>query len=190
MTSLAVVPSKPIEFEAHLLWGKTYTGSRPPHQVEGLTGTEPLYHWYQCVDPEWMVEALLSLGLITLAQAEAVAREVGTYCRYDACAPSHKYRFHGTCVEAAHKAANAFGAEAAKIGMAYCGYHDWLDDWRDRTYAVQNASDGDYPDVQCRFAALDATRAAFAAYWDCRQKQLAAVRSLVTPRQILDALDA
>ncbi len=191
MTSLMKVQTKAVEFEAMITRGPNWTGpcgqvERHPAEVEGLTGAEPLRQWYRAHHPDWMLYALIGIGLITNEQAESVAREVGDY---EKPVEEEWYGLHGfeaPCLRAAQKAADEFGPEAAKVGMACCGYHEWLD----RTSAVNNAMDDDGETVETRQQYACATRAAFAAYWDVRHKQLAAVRALVDPRQILDALAA
>ena len=144
---------------------------------------DPLRTWYDPNgNPGWMLDLLVEMGLVSEEAAEDILY------RFEpdggpGDAPS--YRLHRARIRAAaQKAADEFGSEAAAVAMQLNEYHGWLD----RTYAVENAQHGEYSSDEEQRAAMDAVRAAFAAYHKVLDEQHKAVRGLVTPQQLLAAI--
>jgi len=145
-------------------------------------GYDPLKTWYDDgVDPAPMLEIVVEMGLVSEAQAEEVL-----YGFEPDGGPGDRasYRLHRARIRAAQKAADEFGPEAAATAMYLNEYHGWLD----RTYAVQNACNGEYATDEARMAAMEAVRASYAAYHKVLHEQHAAVRALVSPEQLLAAI--
>jgi len=143
---------------------------------------DPLKTWYDDgVDPAPMLELIVEMGLVS----EEAAEEVLYRFEPDG-GPGDRasYRLHRARVRAARKAADEFGPEAAATAVRLNEYHGWAD----RTYAVKNACDGEYESKEAQMAAMDAVRAAFAAYHKVLHEQHAAVRALVSPEQLLAAI--
>ena len=123
-----------------------------------------------------MLELLVVLGLVGEDQAKAVARG---FCDRDSGTAYDSYPQFAWAAEAAAKAAAArYGTAAQETAMYYYGIEEWcgLDGIVAYVHGAGSPSD------------VAAVRAAYAAYHACRKRQLEAVRGLVTPRQILDAL--
>jgi hypothetical protein len=141
---------------------------------------DPLRTWYDPNgNPGWMLDLLVEMGLVSEEAAEDVLY------RFEpgggpGDAPS--YRLHRARIRAAQKAADELGSEAAACAMQLNEYHGW-----DRTYAI-NAQHGEYDSDEAQGAAMEAVRAAHAAYWKVHNEQLEAVRGLVTSQQLLAAI--
>jgi len=143
---------------------------------------DPLKTWYDDgVDPARMLDLIIEMGLVSEAQAEEVL-----YGFEPDGGPGDRasYRLHRARVRAARKAADEFGPEAAATAVRLNEYHGWID----RTYAVDNVQHGEYESKEAQMAAMEAVRAAHAAYHKVLYEQHEAVRGLVTPQQLLAAI--
>jgi hypothetical protein len=131
---------------------------------------DPLKTWYDDgVDPATMLDLIVEMGLVS----------------EDGPGDTPYRRFARARDRAARAAAEKHVDGKVLADVLYvCEYHQWVD----RTYAVENMKHGEYSSDEERWAAMEAVRAAHAAYWKVLDEQHEAVRGLVTPQQLLAAI--
>lgn len=144
---------------------------------------DPLKTWYDDgVDPARMLDLIVEMGLVSEEAAEDILYR---FEPEDGPGDTPYRRFARARDRAARAAAEKHvdGKVLADV-LCVCEYHQWVD----RTYAVENVQHGEYSSDEEQGAAMEAVRAAHAAYWKVLDEQLSAVRGLVTPQQLLAAI--